>query len=118
MKDWRGLPRAPQPGTLICAEDALPASGTLGVELDGFPLLLVRGATGLVAFFNACPHQYLPLDWRKSDVLSADGLTLLCSNHDAGFDAATGQGIDGHGEGCALVPVPVTLSGGEVRIAG
>lgn len=117
-KDWRALPRAPLPGTAVCAADAMPAPGTKGVEIDGFPVLLVRTGGGLFAYFNACPHQYLPLDWRKSDVLSADGTLLRCSNHEAGFDATTGRGVDGFGAGCALVPIPVEVSGGMIRIKG
>ena len=115
-RDWRDLPRAPRPGTPVCDASALAAPGTLGVDLAGFPLLLVRLEDAIRSYFNACPHQHLPLDWRGGQVLSADGLRLRCSNHAAGFDARTGQGVEGFGEGCALIAVPVETVGTEIRI--
>jgi nitrite reductase/ring-hydroxylating ferredoxin subunit len=114
---WRDFPGAPPDGTVICAAGEVPGAGVKSVDLDGFPVLLVASAEGLRAYVNACPHQYLPLDWRSSAILSGDGETLRCSNHDAGFDACTGQGRDGLGQGCALDPVPVTLRG-EVLVIG
>ncbi len=115
---WRRLPRAPAPGAEVCAADALPDRGTLGVEIDGFPLLLVRLEAGLFCYFNACPHQGLPLDWRGGGVLGTQGAVLRCSNHGAGFDAATGQGCEGLGVGCALIAVPVVLRGDRVIVEG
>jgi len=107
---WRDFPGAPAEGTRICAAAELPEAGVASHDLDGFPILLVASTEGLRAYVNACPHQYLPLDWRSGNILSDDGGTLRCSNHDAGFDASTGAGIDGLGQGCALDPVPVHLS--------
>ncbi len=115
MEAWRDMPCAPAPGTVICAGfDGAVA----GFDLDGFPLLLVRSADGLRAYVNACPHRFLPLDWRSGNILSGDGRVLRCSNHDAGFDAGTGQGIDGFGAGCALDPVPVKERSGHIVIGG
>ena len=113
---WRDFPGAPDEGAAICTEAELPGAGVASFDLDGFPVLLVASADGLRAFVNACPHQFLPLDWRSGAILSEDGQLLRCSNHDAGFDACTGGGIDGLGQGCALDPVPVVLSGGVLRI--
>lgn len=107
---WRDFPGAPGKGARICAAADLPVAGVASHDIDGFPLLLVASRTGLRAYVNACPHQYLPLDWRSAAILSGDGAMLRCSNHDAGFDACTGQGVDGLGQGCALDPVPVHLS--------
>lgn len=77
------------------------------MELDGFPVLLARSGGQIRAYVNACPHQFLPLDYRAKSVLSSDGRILRCSNHEAGFDLVTGEGIDGFGAGCALDPIPV-----------
>ncbi|WP_112322066.1 Rieske (2Fe-2S) protein [Oceanibium sediminis] len=114
---WKDMPGAPAPGTLVCAADDMTAP-TLGVDLDGFPLLLVRVNGRLLGYVNACPHQYLPLDWRTGNVLAADGVTLRCSNHQAGFDAETGKGVDGFGAGCALDPVPLVERAGQILIGG
>lgn len=114
-QSWRTMPGAPGSGTPVCLADELdqPVSS---VVLDGFPLLLVRSADGLKAYVNACPHQFLPLDWRSGNILSADGRLLRCSNHDAGFDACSGQGLGGLVAGCALIPVPIREVDGAVLI--
>lgn len=113
---WRDFPGAPPEGTRVCPASEVPAEGVASHDLDGFPILLVMSAEGLRAWVNACPHQYLPLDWRSANILSPDGETLRCSNHDAGFDACTGQGTSGLGQGCALDPVPVRLAEGWLVI--
>ena len=115
---WASFPNAPAPGTAICALSEVPGAGVASFDLAGFPLLLVASAEGLRAYVNACPHQFLPLDWRSARILSPDATVLRCSNHDAGFDAATGAGIDGFGQGCALDPVPVRAVGGTLVIGG
>ncbi|WP_108661399.1 Rieske (2Fe-2S) protein [Acuticoccus kandeliae] len=117
---WRDLSSAPPPGTPVCAAEAVTTTKSLLVESErgAFPILLVRAGGRLAAYLNACPHQYLPLDYRAPNLLSADGTRLLCSSHGAAFDAATGEGVDGFGLGCALDRVPVTIDAdGMVRIA-
>ena len=113
---WTTFPNAPAPGTVICPAADVPQTGVKSFDLNGFPLILVASGDGLRAYVNACPHQFLPLDWRSENILSADGGVLRCSNHDAGFDACTGAGVDGHGQGCALDPVPVVVSGDQLKI--
>ncbi|WP_224814704.1 Rieske 2Fe-2S domain-containing protein [Hasllibacter sp. MH4015] len=113
---WKSFPNAPAPGTRICARAEVPTKGVAAFDLDGFPLLLVASAEGLRAYVNACPHQFLPLDYRSANVLSPDGTLLRCSAHDAGFDALSGAGVDGFGQGCALDPVPVRHEGTDLVI--
>lgn len=115
---WTDYRDAPAPGDLLARSGDVPEGGTLTLMRGAFPLLLVRGATGLAAFVNACPHQYLPLDRQGSRMLSADGAVLRCTNHGAGFDAATGEGVEGLGLGCALEAVPLMETDGEIRVAG
>ncbi|WP_306132993.1 Rieske (2Fe-2S) protein [Roseivivax marinus] len=105
--NWKSYPSAPAEGATVCAASEVPAHGTHSVELDGFPILLARSEGTLVAYVNACPHAFLPLDYRSDAILSADGRILRCSNHQAGFDLATGQGTDGLGLGCSLDPIPI-----------
>lgn len=106
---WATYPGAPAPGTRLCRAADVPAPGTLAVDVDGFAVLIVRTGAEPVAFVNACPHQYLPLTHRGAGVLSADGTKLICTNHDAVFDAATGAGLGGYGAGCELDAVPVEI---------
>lgn len=117
MSDWRALARAPKPGRFVVTRAALDGRASFSVDLEGFPVLLVKYGAEVFAYFNACPHQYLPLDWRSPNVLSADGTVIRCSNHSAGFDARTGHGVDGLGKGCALIPVPIEILGDEIIIA-
>ncbi len=84
------------------------------LSLGEFPILLLKDDKGIRAFVNACPHQFLPLDTR-GNVLGAGGARLICTNHDAAFDAVTGQGVSGFGLNCALTILPIEQSG-EVLI--
>nr|WP_163502938.1 Rieske 2Fe-2S domain-containing protein [Halomonas socia] len=110
---WKAYRSAPASGTRLLPAAELAAVTTRSLTLDGengrFPLLLVGLADGPRAYVNACPHQYLPLDQRGSRILSQDGQTLRCTNHDASFLARSGKGSGGLGEGCALDPVPLAV---------
>lgn len=105
---WAAYPGAPPVGTTLAKHADIPDPGTLSVEVAGFPVLLARVNGHIHAYVNACPHQFLPLDYRSAQVLSADATILRCTNHAAGFCVETGQGVDGLGQGYALDPIPVT----------
>ncbi|WP_410218955.1 Rieske (2Fe-2S) protein [Paracoccus sp. (in: a-proteobacteria)] len=114
---WTDYSSAPAAGTVIC-----PATQITGVHAmmvmtgrGGFPLILVREGDLVRAFVNACPHQYLPLDYRGNNLLSADGSRLLCTAHGASFDKRTGEPVSG--ADCALDAVPVSIRGGDIVIA-
>ncbi|MFS4436659.1 Rieske 2Fe-2S domain-containing protein [Paracoccaceae bacterium GXU_MW_L88] len=112
MRAWHEFPGAPAPGTAICeAGVAAPVSEILGK----LPVLVVPTSAGPRAFVNLCPHQFLPLDQRDSDVQNGD--RLICSNHDAVFDALTGEGLSGHAEGCRLAEIPLKEQDGQLVIA-
>ncbi|TDH35202.1 (2Fe-2S)-binding protein [Pseudohoeflea suaedae] len=117
---WSDLSTSPAAGTVVAkAADVQGAvTMTINTAAGDFPLLLVRIGGEIRGYVNMCPHQYLPLDYRSAQVLSADGTKLMCSAHGAMFDAHTGAGIGGEGLGCTLVPVPLADMSGEIRIAG
>ena len=115
---WQSYPGAPVPGTRICHLHDIPDAGLLPVEIGGFGLLVVRQARDVHAFVNACPHQYLPLDYRGPSILSADGARLICSNHEAHFEIMTGEGLGGLVQGCNLDMVPLTLDRNEDVLIG
>lgn len=113
---WKSYPGAPVEGTVICSlEDAADGEVTC-VEVDGFPLLILRRNGDITAFVNACPHQYLPLNHKSDRLLSVDGTKIRCSNHSAGFDAVTGEGVEGLGLGVCLDPAPVSVSRGQIVV--
>lgn len=113
---WTDYSTAPAPGTPV--DIAPDFQGAVAIMLHSekgeFPLLLVRAGDRLRAYVNACPHQYLPLDYRGPRILSADGARLMCTGHGAQFDAATGAPVSG--ADCALDPVPLVVEGDRVMI--
>lgn len=114
---WTDYSSAPAPGTRICAAADITSVHPLTVttERGGFPLLVLRDGETIRAFVNACPHQYLPLDYRGTNLLSADGTKLLCTAHGASFDKSTGAALAG--ADCGLDPVPVMQDGDHIVIA-
>ncbi len=87
---YTDFPEAPASGTVLCEIDDI-AGGLHSACLGGFAYLVLDSADGPRAYVNACPHQFLPLDHRGDQVVGADG-RLLCTNHNAAFDAQTGEG--------------------------
>ncbi|MEM7544857.1 MAG: Rieske 2Fe-2S domain-containing protein [Pseudomonadota bacterium] len=114
---WSDYRDAPAPGTVLARSLDVQEGATRTVMLGAFPVLLLRTEQGLTAFVNACPHQYLPLDHKGDKLLSADGTTLRCTNHSAGFDVVSGEGTEGLGLGCTLEPIPVEERDGRIVIA-
>jgi len=114
---WKSYPGAPVPGFVLCALVDVPDGGSYSVNIGDFPVLLARRGEDVWAYVNACPHQFLPLDWRQEDVVTSDGNKLMCSNHEATFEIETGCGVGGFGQGCTLDPVPVRFEDGQILIA-
>ncbi|MGO4852152.1 Rieske 2Fe-2S domain-containing protein [Phaeovulum sp. W22_SRMD_FR3] len=113
---WTDYAAAPPAGTFVCFSQEVTGVVTRTVETAAgrFPLVLLRSGAGLRAYVNACPHQYLPLDYRSGQLLSADGAKLMCSAHGAQFDAATGAAIAG--ADCGLDAVPLIEDGDRILI--
>ncbi|MCA8867734.1 MAG: Rieske (2Fe-2S) protein [Rhodobacteraceae bacterium] len=116
--EWHEFPDAPAPGALLCTNAEIPRQGIRSIMVDGFPVLLLAGRNGVLAFVNCCPHQFLPLDHRGGDVLSADGERLICSNHGAVFRVSDGKGIAGEGRDLCLSAIPLDVRAGGVFITG
>lgn len=114
---WTDYSSAPVPGTRICAAAEVIGvhSLTVTTERGAFPVIVLRDGDGVRAFVNACPHQYLPLDYRGSTLLSSDGRRLLCTAHGASFDRTTGAALSG--AECGLDAVPVMQKGDHIVIA-
>ena len=115
---WTDYSSAPAPGTRVCAATGITGVLPLTVTTDrgSFPMIVVRDGDVLRAYVNACPHQYLPLDYRSDRIVSADGTMLMCSAHGARFDISTGSCIDG--ADCGLDAVPIQVVAGTVTVSG
>ena len=103
---------------MLCGAGEVSDGAVLSLESGGFPILLIGQGTGLRAYVNACPHQFLPLDHRGSRLLSEDGRVIRCTNHGAGFSVETGDGTEGLGLGECLDRIPIEVKDGVVVIAG
>lgn len=119
---WRKSPLAPAPGTALGPLADIPDGDArefrFGEGRRAFSMLVVRRGEEARAYVNACPHVWLPLTYRGTSVVSADGARLACSNHYAEFSVEDGRAISGPVEpGCRLTPVPVTVdANGVVRV--
>lgn len=81
-------------------------------------ILVVRRGRVLHGWRNACPHQGVPMAWRKDAFLNAARDRIVCSAHGAQFEIDTGHCTLGPCLGQALEPVPLTLHGdGEIHLA-
>jgi nitrite reductase/ring-hydroxylating ferredoxin subunit len=112
---WRANPLAPEPGTSLGSLDVIPDRSVrefqFGVGRRVFSMLVVRRGDDVRAYVNACPHVWLPLTFRGSHLLSADGERLVCSNHFAQFSVDDGHALSGPVEpGCGLAAIPVHVN--------
>ena len=94
-----------------CALDEIPEPGTLGVELNGTPLVIVRAEGEVYALDEFCTHE---------DVSLADGevydRTLECWLHGSCFDLRSGKPTSPP----AIKPLntyPVRIDGNDVYVA-
>lgn len=120
MGDWRDLPSAPAPGTVLCAPEEVTESGgkevVFGTGHEAFRVLLLRTGAGVVAYHNCCPHFSLPLNYEPDVFHIFDGKDLMCAHHTAMFRIATGECFDGPCAGAKLTAVPVAIVNDKVVI--
>lgn len=115
--DWREDDDAPAPGAVVGPASSFAEDGVHFAEIGEFAMILVRRGAALSAYWNICPHQFLPLNWRSDSVLSADGALIRCSNHDAAFRVCDGAPAGrGSPVACGLSPIPVRIKGADLVI--
>ena len=109
MSGWRPL----------CRLNDIPANGE-----KGFPappgrfigLFAVRHGDDVHVYVNASPHLGLSLDWAQDRVLSTDRSRIVCANHGASFDIATGLCTDGPCLGERLERVMIRVEDGVLHV--
>jgi nitrite reductase/ring-hydroxylating ferredoxin subunit len=103
---------------VLCASVDLDATGGKEIifDQDGarVSVFVVRHGGRIHGYVNSCPHARLPLNWRDDRFFDITGQYLLCTNHSALFDIATGQCVRGPCKGQALAPYPVRIDGANV----
>lgn len=110
---WRYRPKAPTPGTIlgravdIANRDA--REFVFGAGVSAFRMVVVREGPALHAYLNLCPHFSLPLNREPGAFHASDRKRLLCSQHFAEFEIATGLCVLGACKGEALDRIPVRV---------
>ncbi|MCX7964814.1 MAG: Rieske (2Fe-2S) protein [Candidatus Sumerlaea chitinivorans] len=80
---------------------------------EGF---IIRFRGQLYAYLNQCPHQPLTLDYGDGEFFDAEKQLLVCRNHGALFEPATGKCVAGPGAGASLKPLQTRLTDGCVYV--
>lgn len=111
-----------RPGEVMCRLDDLtdPPSRAFNLQFDDgeeVEIFVVRQDDTAYAYVNTCPHQLLPLNWKKDTFLTLDKSRILCVMHAATFDIETGEVMSGPmPETCRLARVPIIVENGEIRL--
>lgn len=66
------------------------------------------------AYVNRCRHIQLSLDWVDNHFFTEDKRYLICANHGATYEPATGECIWGPCFGAFLDVVPLLISKGKI----
>lgn len=107
--------------TTLCRLSDLAATGAKEVLVEDaglrHPVFVVRHGDGAVAYFNSCPHARLPLNGAPDVFLDVSRSYLVCVNHGAHFDVATGRCFRGPCKGQALKSLPVSRDGDRIVCA-
>ncbi len=107
----------------VCREEELGQGAVrtaqLGHDSEGRPIqaLLLRDESGaVVAYRNLCRHLPVPLDGGTGELLSEDGMHLVCGTHGATYRLNDGYCVDGPCEGMALEPLTVRADRGDLYV--
>lgn len=72
-------------------------------------VILVRYQGRVHGWRNVCPHQHIPLEWRKDAFLNPAADRLVCAAHGAQFAIDSGLCTLGPCLGQGLEPVPLHI---------
>ena len=105
----------------LCRLADLEDPGARSFQLDGgrrwpLALFLVRRGPQVFAYVNRCPHAGHQLNWVGDRFLNRERTHIQCASHGAVFAIESGVCVAGPCPGEKLMPVGVTLEGGEVFI--
>ncbi len=119
---WQELPNAPPPGKVVAHRDGIPDGGacfwTAGDGKDTFRLLILRSGDEVFGYLNRCAHFGVPLAQKVEQLVFKSHLSISCNVHYARYGWRDGTCLLGDCAGEGLVPVPLAVENGEVRIAG
>lgn len=76
--------------------------------------VLVNYQGNLYAYVNRCRHIPISMDWVDNQFFTEDGRYLICANHGATYEPATGECVWGPCFGAFLQGVPLEISRGKI----
>ncbi|MFI8480947.1 Rieske (2Fe-2S) protein [Pseudomonas sp. NPDC078700] len=86
----------------LCASEALAENQSLGFEVAGQKLLIVRKDAQVHAYHNSCPHRGVPLEWIPNQFLDSSASLIQCATHGALFLIDSGECVAGPCAGQSL----------------
>ncbi|KRP64013.1 Rieske (2Fe-2S) protein [Pseudomonas orientalis] len=90
----------------LCPSQALAPDSSLGFDIDGCKLLVVRRDGVAYFYLNRCPHRGIPLEWRPHRFLDSSASLIQCATHGALFLIESGECIAGPCAGQSLTALP------------
>lgn len=103
----------------LCNLDDLAEGSARGFDplQQGKDSVFALRSEGAVRLYrNNCPHQDVPMEYRKDRFLSADGTRVICYAHGAQFLPDTGLCVHGPCLGERLAAVPWVEKGGWLMV--
>jgi len=82
-----------------------------GRDVEG---LLVAYEGSVYAYVNRCRHIPISMDWIDNEFFTEDRRYLICANHGATYEPATGECVWGPCFGASLQNVPLKISDGKI----
>ena len=76
--------------------------------------LLVNYEGNIYAYVNRCRHISISMDWVDNQFFTEDRRYLICANHGATYEPATGECIWGPCFGAFLQGLPLEISDGKI----
>lgn len=76
--------------------------------------LLVNYEGNIYAYVNRCRHVSISMDWVDNQFFTEDRRYLICANHGATYEPATGECIWGPCFGAFLQGLPLEISDGKI----
>lgn len=89
---------------------------TFGEGRERFDMFVVRTDRQCIAYVNACPHAFTPLETFADKFLTRNKDQILCTTHGALFNLDDGYCTSGPCAGKSLVAIPIQVIGGMIVI--
>ena len=102
----------------LCNRIDLESTGAKEVILHvggaRYSVAVIKDGAQVRAYMNSCPHNRAPLNWQADKFFDLSRQYLLCANHGALFDPATGRCMHGPAKGKGLTPITVLIKDDRV----